>query len=101
MKTIIIVDRSTLIRDAEPDQYGRVRGTVEVTLRGEARRVPAIVTDAYGWITAHGMVGRYQTGSKAWPASVTSYPDGRELVVFGRDDRSSKFRKVDNIWFAE
>ena len=75
-------------------------GTVEVTLRGETKRVSASRDNTYGRIFAYDMIGRYQTGGKAWPASVNQNKEGVEHVNFGRDDRSAKFNKVNQIWFA-
>ncbi len=78
-------------------------GTVEVTLRGKTRRVEARNTQTVG-LFAFGLVGRYQSGGKLWPATVRQFIDAdgnvREVVNFGRDDRCSKFRKENNIWFA-
>lgn len=95
-----LVDRNTFIA-VETDEDGTIRGTVDVRLRGTTKRVKALFMTKYGWIIAYGIIGRYQTGSKAWPASIRSNPDGREDVNFGRDDRHPKFRKENAIWFAE
>ena len=79
-------------------------GTVEVTLRGTTKRVPAHRSN--GTITAYGMTGRYQTGTKAWPAQVRAVTDPRtgklwDQVHFGRDDRASKFQKMNGLSFAD
>lgn len=83
--------------------YSYTLGTVEVTLRGQTRRVEA---KRFGEddIVAYGMVGRYHTSAKLWPAYVSS--DIRNGAVieearFGRDDNHPKFRKENYIWFAE
>lgn len=85
------------------DADGWERGSVEVTIRSETRRVPATRVAKLGWLIAYGVVGRYQTGTKSWPASIrqTMRADGTasEYVSFGRDDRASKFRKENSIWF--
>jgi hypothetical protein len=83
-------------------------GTVEVTLRGKTKRVPARRWTMNGKdeITAHGMTGRYQTGTVNWPASVTAVTDPRtgevwDRIMFGRDDRASKFQKRNALSFDE
>ena len=78
-------------------------GTVEVTLRGQTKRVEAKLFGEND-ICAYGLVGRYQSASKLWPAHISSRLwDGKliEDVRFGRDDRHPKFRKENNIWFAK
>lgn len=89
----------------QPDHGFWIEGTVQVTLRGETRTVKAHKSTRAGEITAYGMTGRYQTGTKAWPASVTQKIDpstGKpwDSVNFGRDDRSSKFQKFNALHFA-
>ena len=77
-------------------------GTVEVTLRGQNKRVKAILY-MDDQIYAYGLVGRYQSATKLWPAYITScLRDGKiiETVNFGRDDRHDKFRKENNVWFV-
>ncbi len=79
-------------------------GTIEVTLRGKTQRVEARLF-ADGDIRAKGLVGRYQTGGKVWPASVSSRIsaiDGKviEQAHFGRYDNHPKFRKENCLWFA-
>lgn len=81
--------------------YSYTPGTVEVTLRGQTRRVEAKRFDEDD-IVAYGMVGRYHTSTKLWPAHISS--DIRNGAViedarFGRDDNHPKFRKINNIWF--
>lgn len=78
-------------------------GTVEVTLRGKTRRIDAKKFPD-GDIRAFGLVGRYQSASKLWPASIGSrIVNGqvREDVHFGRDDNHPKFRKENAIWFKD
>jgi len=88
---------------------GSVRedGTVEVTMRGQTKRVPASRWTGENWdgqITAYGLVGKYRTGSKLWPAILRYNPGNDktpawEWASFGRDDRDVKFKKLNNIWF--
>lgn len=85
------------------------RGTVEITLRNETKRVPAIKykeedLNMDGLIVAKGIVGKYRTGKKLWPANIVQHQNFytkeiTESVNFGRDDRSSNFQKQNNIWF--
>lgn len=74
-------------------------GTIEVTLRGETKRVEARFCGSIGYI-AFGLIGRYQTGAKQWPATIR-HLDGQEIINFGRDDRSGRFNKVNCIWFEK
>ena len=76
-------------------------GTVAVTIRGETRRVPARKHKERDEITAHDLVGRYDTGKRTWPAVVTRDIDPesglpRDLPVFGLDHRS---KKIGSIFF--
>jgi len=73
------------------------RGTVEVTLGGETRRVKA--GRCNGRVVAYGFGGRYRAGGKVWPASVHQTEKGGEYVDFGRDDRSGRFQKSNAIFF--
>jgi hypothetical protein len=75
-------------------------GTVEVTLRNETRRVDAL-RFSDGMISARGMFGTYATSAKRWPAKIVSRANGMESVSFGRDDRSAKFNKLNNVWFEK
>lgn len=78
-------------------------GSVEVTLGGITKRVPAKKFDdseqylsGYICITG-GVVAKYRTGSKVWQVSLSNMiKDGKEVesCSYGRDDRSSKFRKA-------
>lgn len=81
-----------------------IRGSVEVTLRGKTKRVRALSIPANGAIYAYDLVGRYQTGTRAWPASLRRLvrEDGQviETAFFGRYDNHPKFRKENSIWFA-
>ncbi len=101
-----IINTATFTASAEqPDHDFWTEGTVEVTLRNETRTVRATKCNRDGSITARGMTGRYQTGSKAWPATVTQRLDPRtdklwDSVYFGRDDRASKFQKLNGLHFA-
>src|SRR5262245_37022777 len=75
-------------------------GTVEVTLYGETRRVAALL-DKDGSIWARGIGGRYMTGGKVWPATVSTNKNGGTYVFFGRDDRSGRFNKANGLFFME
>lgn len=99
-----IIDPTTFIASETQPTHGYwVEGTVEVTLGRETRRVDAMKRDA--GITAFGLTGRYQTGSKAWPARATRVIDpstGRpwDRIEFGNDDRSGRCKKTNQIFFA-
>lgn len=101
-----IINAATFTASAEqPDHDYWIEGTVEVTLRNETRTVSATKSNRDGSVRAHGMTGRYQTGTKAWPATVTQMVDPRtdkiwDFVSFGRDDRASKFQKLNGLHFA-
>ena len=101
-----IINSATFIPSTEqPEHNYWIEGTVEVTLRNETRTVRAIKSNRDGSITAYGMTGRYQTGTKAWGASVTQKIDPRtnkpwDHVSFGRDDRAAKFQKTNALHFA-
>lgn len=108
-RQIVNVDSYIVDPDFVPTEveakYGWTKGTVEVTLGGQTRRCRA--SDHGDEITAFDLGGRYQTGTKVWPACVTSYkPDtghrlaGCEYPVFGRDDRDPKF-KLSCIFFVD
>ena len=91
--------------DKQPDHDYWIEGTVDVTLRGQTRSVRATKSTYDGSITAHGMTGRYQTGTKVWPATATQRIDpltGKawDSVDFGRDDRAAKFQKTSALHFA-
>ena len=100
-----IINSSTFVASADQPEHGYwVSGTVEVTLRNETRRVEANKKST-GEITAFGMTGRYVTGTKAWSASVTQHINSDsgqswDCVFFGRDDRTTKFRKANMLSFA-
>lgn len=84
-------------------KYGWKEGTVEVTLLGETRRLPAM---HYGnSISARGLGGRYRTGTKVWNATITLHLGGRlegaETYDFGRDDSAPKFQKLNFIFFKD
>lgn len=84
-----------------PQGIVTINGSVEVTLWGETRRVPALLRSD-GRIMARGMVGRYVTGQKSWPAFAEASADGKTVSVnFGRDDRSGRFNKANCLHFAQ
>jgi hypothetical protein len=83
-----------------PDGIVISNGTVEVTLWRKTRRVAALRREN-GRISARGLVGRYVTGTKSWPAHVETHLDGATVYVhFGRDDRSGRFSKANCLHFA-
>lgn len=119
MKSKNLVDRATFVADEVNTagdwfkEQGGTSGTIEVTLRGETRRVEAIYYASPAktfpdgsarlanetWI-ALGMVGRYNTGTKVWPARIiVDSLEDYELVHFGRHDNHPKFNKTNMIWF--
>lgn len=84
-----------------PEGIVSSNGTVEVTLWGKTRRVPALRRED-GRISARGIVGRYRTGAKSWPAYTEASADGSTIYVnFGRDDRSGRFHKANCLFFAD
>jgi len=99
-----IINPDTFAPAAEQPGHGYwVAGTVEVTIGRETRRVAASIRD--NEITAKGLTGRYQTGAKAWPATVTRVIDpsnGRpwDRVQFGRDERANRCKKTSMVFFA-
>ena len=98
-----IINANSFTPNATQQYKTITEGTVEVTLHNETRRVEA--TKQNGQLTAYGMTGRYQTGGKAWPASVTQKVDPTtnkiwDSVSFGRDDRHGKFQKTSSLHFA-
>lgn len=105
MTSSIINAATFAATEEQPDHGFWIAGNVEVTLRGETRTVRAKKSTRDGAITAYGMTGRYQTGAKAWPASVQQRIDPRtnkpwDSISFGRDDRSGKFHKINALHFA-
>lgn len=81
-----------------------VFGTIELTIDGKTRRVPARRYDGssthLNGITAYGITGRYRTGMVAWPGTVEKRDEwNNEIVHFGFDSRSGKHRKA-TISFA-
>ena len=96
-----IIDAATFeLTEVSPEGYEI--GTVEVTLGATTRRVP-------GWrrgstVGARGMVGRYKTSAKLWPAQVIQrvIANGEidEWANFGRDDHNPRFNKMNNIFFV-
>jgi hypothetical protein len=94
-----LINRETFVPHFT-DADGSRNGTVEVTIGRVTKRVSACLVPKYNWLFAYDVVGRYQQGGKVWPASIHQNGEGKENVTFGRDDRSPKFRKENNIYFA-
>lgn len=91
--------------DEQPAHNFWIEGTVEVTLGKETRRVKAHKSTRDNTITAFGMTGKYQTGAKAWAASVQQRIDPRtgqpwDNVSFGRDERAGRCIKTNALHFA-
>jgi hypothetical protein len=82
--------------------------SVEVTIRGETRRLPALVSpsDASSLYVPRGLFGMYQTGKARWPANATvrkSAQTGADVVdvVFGFDSRSRKHSVRPDVYFRD
>lgn len=77
--------------------HGEEVGTVQADL-GAGRLVTAqALRFKDGSVRVAGFIGRYQTSSKPWRATVIVRCDGKIYVHFGRDDRSGKFNKQNAI----
>ena len=100
-----MIKHETFEAGAEQPAHGYwVDGTVEVTIRKETRRVKAMLRGEQ--VTAFGLTGRYQTGSKAWPAQITRVVDPRtnrpwDRVEFGRDERAGRCKKTNMVFFKD
>ena len=104
----MLINRSTFQVNGAYSERS-VYGTVEVTIGRETKRVRASLYQSVesphlnNEITAYGITGRYRTGMKAWPGSVTQRVDEKkgewEFVHFGFDSRSGKHHKA-TISFA-
>lgn len=70
-----MIDASTFILDGASNGYTQ-SGTVEVTLHGETRRVPASRNEQ--GVQVHNLSGRLKGGRKVWPLRLLRRPDGRE-----------------------
>lgn len=81
-----------------PDGIVLANGTVEVTLHGFTKRLPAHRREN-GDISVRGLFGRYRTSAMSWPATVINQAGGT-YVHFGRDDRSPRFQKINGLHFA-
>ncbi len=106
---MIIATETFEMTTTETHSFGMIeKGSVEVTLNGQTRRVRGsrwILNNGKIEFFAYDMTGRYQTGAKAWPASVCQRKtdDGKvyETANFGRDDRSGHFNKLNCLFFAD
>jgi hypothetical protein len=68
-------------------------GTIEANLAGRTQFVKAVRYDD-GHIVSWDFTGRYRTGTKAWPATVSIHGDGRESVWFGKDHHTGRCQKT-------
>lgn len=100
-----IVDKSSLRLNGETKvvESGKYRweyklGDIAVTL-DKTRRVPCKVNAENGKIYVSGVSGRYQTGTRAWPASVIVDERG-EFIHFGREESSGRCVKS-MLFFSE
>ncbi|AQQ02391.1 hypothetical protein B0E33_01300 [Roseibium algicola] len=75
-------------------EYGYDVGVVQSEKFGELKAV----RNKYG-VSVYGFVGRYRTSPKPWPAHVQISAENREMVHFGRDERSGRFNKHNAISF--
>lgn len=75
-------------------------GTVEVTLWGETKRLPAHRYEDGRIYIRSGIGGKYRTSMKIWKASVHTLTPDRDSVWFGRDDRNMNFSK-NSIFFTD
>jgi hypothetical protein len=68
-------------------------GTIEANLAGRTQLVKAVRYDN-GRIVSWDFTGRYRTGTKAWPATVSLDADGRESVWYGKDHHTGRCQKT-------
>lgn len=69
-------------------------GTIEASLGGKTKRVDAVRYTDNGRIVSWDFTGRYRTGTKAWPATVSLDADGRESVWYGKDHHTGRCQKT-------
>lgn len=107
--TTLAINKATFTANAEQPAHGFwIEGTVEVTLQGKTERLPAtkgLTERNMGEITARGLVARYETGAKVWPARLETVVAPRtnqpwERLSFGFDSRSGKHKKAGWVGFA-
>ena len=75
------------------DGETREVGTIAATLGGKTQRVAAVRYND-GDIVSWDFTGRYRTGTKAWPATVSVRADGREWVWYGKDHHTGRCIKT-------
>lgn len=83
-------------------RYVYETGTVEVDLGNEvvtcrAHRQPDYRDPSKVRVSVAGFVGRYETSSKPWVASLWQTEGEEPQGHFGRDDRSGRFHKLRGI----
>lgn len=92
-KTILNASTFTATGTEESHAGPREVGTIEATLGGKTRQVAAVRYEN-GRIVSWDFTGRYLTGKKAWPATVSVDADGREFVWYGKDHHSGRCTKT-------
>ena len=95
------IDTDTFIANDTQDEvctkYGWTGGSIEVTFQRQTRRVPATKFED-GRMNVGGMVARYPTGSKVWPASVMCKEDGSIWFIrAGVESRSGRLASQPRI----
>ena len=105
-----IINRDTFEPTGKPEtkSFGAVwtDGTIEATLHGLTKRIVVyravnLSDNSVEYTSHYAFTGRYETGKKAWPATVISKPNGGEWIRFGRDDRSGKFNKANYLFWRK
>ncbi len=75
-------------------------GTVEATVNGKTRRVPACKDDRE--IRAYRIAGKYQTGTKVWSCHIThDLKTGRESFGGGFENRATRSRIQSLVGFMD
>jgi hypothetical protein len=94
------INRASFIPTEKVNSYDP-DGTVEVTLHGKTRRVPASIWADRGQITAYRIATKYRTGTKVWSGRITQWPNGNESVSGGFDNRSTASRIASIVGFMD
>ena len=92
-----IINAASFVESSESPY---LNGTVEATVNGKTRRVPAHQKN--GEITAYRIAGKYQTGTKVWSCHVTlDIKTGRERFGGGFDNRATRSRIQSLVGFMD